>query len=229
MSALSAYVTSIPEEAIEKIKTRDREAGAAMIRTEYFLGGECVGRRFFDPPGELSGEFSFRNGVMHGWQYRWNSPGVLLSAEHYVNGLSHGVALQWGENGRLIGSYEMKYGTGLDIWFHDREDGSVDLSEVYFYQDGLRHGYEWQFFSKRILSEEKHWQAGELHGIERGWNFKGGLGRNYPAYWVKGERVSKAKYLKACLIDPTLPVFDARDNRPDRTFPDAIEKHLPTA
>lgn len=222
---LLAYATSIPEEAIEKVKAK--QAGGARKRAEYYLGGERVGERSFDLTGELEYEYSFRNGVKQGWQYRWDSPGELLSAQPYENGLPHGVAYQWGRDGRLIGSYEMAHGTGIDIWFQDWEDGQVELHEVYYEKDGFQHGYEWHFCKKRRLSEEQHWQDGKLHGIERGWNFKGGMGRSYPAYWVSGERLSKAKYLKACKIDPALPVYDVRDDQPYRTFPEEIEKYLP--
>ena len=47
---LSAYVTSIPEEAIQKIKKKAKQAGGAIIRAEYYLGNERVGERLFDPP-----------------------------------------------------------------------------------------------------------------------------------------------------------------------------------
>ena len=224
---LSAYVTSIPEEAIEKIKKKAKQADGAILRAEYYLGGERVGERLFDPSGELSCEYAFQNGVKHGWQYRWDSPGELLSAQPYQNGLPHGVAYQWGKDGRLIGSYEMAHGTGIDIWFQDWGEGRVDLHEVYYEKDGVQHGYEWHFFENRRLSEERHWQAGTLHGIERGWNVKGGMGRSYPKYWVRGERLSKAKYLKACKINPALTVYDIRDDQPFRIFPEEIEKHLP--
>lgn len=224
---IAAYITCIPEEAIEKVKKRVKQADGGIIRAEYYLGGERVGERLFDPPGELICEYSFRNGVKHGWQYRWDSPDKLLSAQPYQNGLPHGVANQWGRDGRLIGSYAMTYGTGIDIWFQDCEDGRVDLHEVYYEIDGVQHGYEWHFYDNRRLIEEKYWQEGKLHGIERRWNFKGGMGRSYPLYWVRGERHSKARYLKACMINTALPVYDVRDDQPYRTFPEEIEKHLP--
>src|SRR5262249_7219402 len=156
-----------------------------------------------------------------------DTPGQLLSAEPYENGVPHGTAYQWASDGRLLGTYTLEHGTGLDLWRQAWEDGRVYLAEVHSIRNGLSHGFEWWFFVGRRLRRERHWQEGTLHGIEREWNFSGGLRRGFPRYWVRGERVTKAKYLKASVVDSTLPAFDVKDNLPYRTFPAEIEKHLP--
>src|SRR5437870_4791787 len=113
LRAETAYISSIPAEAVEKRMGR---------RADYFLKGKNVGLRYFLRSGELVCEYSFRNGVKHGWFYRWHEAGKLLSAAHYENGVEHGTAYQWGRDGRVIGTYTMEHGTGIDLWWQDRSD-----------------------------------------------------------------------------------------------------------
>jgi hypothetical protein len=136
----TAYISSIPEDAVEKV--RAKQADGARKRAEYFLNGELVGERSFHSSGELEYEHAFRNGVKHGWQYRWDTPGELLSAEPYENGVPHGTAYQWASDGRLLGTYTLEHGTGIDLWWQDWMDGTVDLAEVHYMRNGLSHGFE---------------------------------------------------------------------------------------
>ena len=223
MDRETAYVSSIPEEAREKIT--QKHGNGARKRAEYFLGKELVGFREFYRDNTPEGEYSFRNGVPHGWEYRWSTPGELTSAESRENGVVHGTAYQWGRDGRLIGSYTIDHGTGIDLWREELEDGRVNLSEAYQYVDGRRHGFEWHFMNGD-LSDEKHWMQGILHGIERSWNSKGGLSRGYPRYWINDERVTKAKYVRAALKDDQLPPFRLEDNQCLREFPAEVAQHI---
>ena len=224
MNRKDAYQSSIPEQAREKIT--QKHGNGSKKQAEYYVGKENVGLRTFYPCGALEGEYSFRNGVKHGWEYRWDSPNELLSATSYENGLEHGTAYQWDGDGPSIGSYKMEHGTGIDLWWNVWSDGSIDLSEVYHYVKGARHGFEWHFFGQDKLSEEKHWREGMLQGIEREWNFEGGLRRGFPRYWLNNERVTRAKYLRAAAQDAALPPFRPEENKPVREFPPLVARHL---
>ena len=91
-------------------------------------------------------------------------------------------------------------------------------------KDGALDGYEWwPKADQRSVWHERHWQKGIYHGIERMWNEKGRLKREYPKYWVHGKAVSKRVYLKAADKDKTLPKFKESENRPRRKFPSDIE------
>lgn len=219
-----AYVSCIPQEAQKKVITKCDEED--WERTEYYIGNEMVGIRSFHPCGALELEYAFRNGVKHGWQYRWDHPGLLLSAAPFENGVQHGTAYQWDDDGRLIGSYTMEQGTGLDLWWQDWEDGSVDLQEVHPYVDGLSHGFEWWFCQRDRLSDERHWVRGILHGIEREWNYAGGMSRGYPRYWLQGERVTKRQYIRALELGADAPPFRPEENKPFREFPPEVAQHL---
>jgi antitoxin component YwqK of YwqJK toxin-antitoxin module len=224
MNRDSAYHSSIPEEAREKITARQADGSRRIA--EYYLGKERVGVRLFHRDGTLQSEEAFRNGVLHGRTYRWDTPGELLSVEPYEDGVQHGTAYQWGHDGRLIGSYTMEHGTGIDLWRQDRDDGTIDLREVHYYIEGRRHGFEWWFCERDRLSRERHWIRDELHGIEREWSFEGKLRRGFPRYWVRGEQKTKAQYLRAAAQDPELPPFRPEENLPNRTFPPEIDRHL---
>lgn len=140
--------------------------------------------------------------------------------------MEHGTAYQWASDGRLVGSYTMEHGAGIDLWWQSWPDGTAELSEARWYCDGLRHGFEWQFFERGGLSDERHWREGVLHGIEREWNFKGGLRRGFPRYWVSGERVTKPQYVRAASRDASLPAFRTEDNKARRAFPPEVARHL---
>lgn len=225
MDQKTAYVSSIPPEEREKITGifPDR----SPVSAEYYLGKELVGQRRYHRSGKLINERSFRNGQRHGWEYRWDRPGELLSATPYENGVEHGTAYQWGHSGRLIGTYTMEHGTGIDLWWQEREDGSITLTEVYYMHAGLGHGYVWHFHEPGKLRSEQRWHQGKQHGIERRWRWqRGNLERGYPRYWVQDERVTKRQYLRAMKSDPNLPPFRQEENLPEREFPPEIARHL---
>jgi hypothetical protein len=219
-----AYVTLIPAEAEERVT--DSYPDGTKQRAEYWLNGALAGMRGFDPNGERESECPFRAGVKHGMEYRWDAPGKLLSAEPYENGLPHGTAHQWADDGRLMGRYTLDHGTGIDLWWQER-DGPDYLAEVHTMRDGRWHGFEWWLNEDQQSAHiERHWSHGYRHGIERDWNIRGRLSRGYPRYWVHGERVTKRQYLKAASQDPSLPPFRPEDNEPRRTFPPEVAQHL---
>jgi hypothetical protein len=219
------YISDIPLAAEERVIVCYPDGPKQT--SEYWLNGERVGLRDFHPTGELRAEVPFKGGIKHGTEYRWDDPNRLLSAEPYVGGKPHGAARQWADDGRLLGSYTMKHGTGVDLWWQEREDGSAYLAEVYFLVDGWRHGFEWWLQEdQQSVWIERHWSHGSQHGIEREWNARGRLSRGYPRYRLAGERTTKRCYLQEAARDPSLPPFRPEENEPHRMFPPEIAVHL---
>lgn len=224
------FKSDIPPNVVEHV-TREfrREGGAIYGRlTDCILNGEVVGRRTYNEEGQLIIETPLRNGRKYGREFYWNDDGSLSLIEPYVNGKIHGTAKQYGQHGSVIGTYKLHHGTGYDIWRAENRNGTVYVAEILTYKDGLRHGYEWWLTPKpHIVYEERHWHEGQHHGIEREWNLANKLRRGFPRYWIKGDRVTKIKYLRAAKRDPSLPAFHLRDNSPRRKFPPAIEQLFP--
>jgi hypothetical protein len=220
------YRSSIPKAAHERLVSTF-VTSTQKYKVECVLNRKVVGVRYFHETGELALECPLKNGRLHGIEYRFDVPSRLLSAEPWVDGLQHGVARQWSDDGTLIGTYEMKRGTGIDLWWVQLSDGVPHLSEARYVKDGLRHGFEWWLNEDQgSVLEERHFWNGELHGIERHWNPGMRLRRGFPKYWVNWERASKRQYIRACAKDPSLPPFREEDNRPERKFPPEIAAHL---
>ena len=221
------FRSDIPPNVVEQTTREFRREGGAIYHrlTDCILDGEVVGRRAYSEEGQLVTESPLRNGLRHGREFQWDDDGTLLSIEPYVNGRVHGTAKQYGRRGKIIGTYELRHGTGYDIWRQENEDGSIYISEIHTLRNGLPHGYEWWLTDKpHVVSHELHWHEGEYHGIERQWNLANKLRRGFPQYWINGSRVTKPKYLQAAKNDPTLPPFREKDNSPRRKFPLEIEQ-----
>lgn len=176
--------------------------------------------------GELCYEHGLKNGKKHGTEYMWMG-GKLLSAEPYVDGASHGVAQQWSPDGKLIGTYRMCHGTGLDLWRMQREDGSVFLTEATCFKKGRHLSFQW-FINEdqKTVTWESFWNENGLHGVQRQWNLKGRLRRGFPQYYIDNRRVSKRQYVAACKKDPATPPLRPEDDKPQRTFPPEVARHL---
>jgi hypothetical protein len=217
------YRSSIPKAAKERV-IATHPKGPLKHMAEYRLDGKIVGTRQFGQNRRLELERPVRDGMFHGTLYSFED-GVVISAEPYRNGLAHGIAKQWSFDGEFIGSYSMKHGTGLDLWRCKKNWGNkrVFLAEARFLKDGKWHGFEWWLNEdQKSVHDEQHFWENLQHGVQRSWNSKGRLRRGYPRYWVKGSRVTKSEYLRACAKDPNLPQFSESDNRPRRIFPSEV-------
>jgi hypothetical protein len=172
-------------------------------------------------------EHGIKSGKTHGTHSEWNSDGKLMFRKTYVNGKAHGVARQWStRKGKLIGKFPMNNGTGVDLWWHDWP-GRIHLSEVRYMRNGLLHGVEWWLNSnEKSVWSERWWRNGKKHGIERQWNYSGNLQKGFPKYFLSDSQVSRSDYLKASAQDPTLLPYRSVDNKPERSFPSEIRKHL---
>jgi hypothetical protein len=221
------FRSDIPPNVVEQTTREFRREGGAIYHrlTDCILDGEVVGRRAYSEEGQLVTESPLRNGLRHGREFQWDDDGTLLSIEPYVNGRVHGTAKQYGRRGKIIGTYELRHGTGYDIWRQENEDGSIYISEIHTLRNGLPHGYEWWLTNKpHVVWHELHWREGQYHGIERQWNAAHKSRGGFPQYWINGDQVDKRKYLRVAEKDPSLPPFRVRDNSPRRRFPLAIEQ-----
>ena len=209
---------AIPADAVE-VMTETYEDGSKRT-ADYQIGGETVGRRFWNSSGILGMEYGLKDERMHGLFRTWYENGQLLHISYYIEGKEHGEAKQYDENGNQIGSYVMERGTGLDLWYHN-QGGS--LAEEREYCDGKLHGYErWWNEDNQTVHEESHFWNGVEHGIFRSWNRQHKLSRGYPRYFIHGKRVTKREYVRACHADPTLPPFIVEDNQPFRKLPAGV-------
>ena len=221
------FRSSIPSAA--RARVISRHASGAPGHVEYLVGRALIGYRHFDADGELILDAGLHRGRRHGREYRLDTPGKVLSATAYKNGLEHGLARQWSDDGRLIGTYRMRNGTGIDLWWQEtwRKPRRPYLAEVRFMRSGQRHGFEWWLNDdQRSVWREQHWSEDKAHGIEREWDRKGKLRTGFPKFYVKGECVTRESYQRACVKDPSLPMFRKQDDKPERDFPVVVAQRL---
>lgn len=219
------YVSDIPEPAEERVV--ERYDTGAKREARYLAGGEVVGVRLFHPDGRIELESPRRAGEPNGTEYQWDDTGQLRSALPYVDGLEHGVSRQWAPDGSLLGTYELRHGTGLDLWRGQREDGSRYLAEARSVVSGQRHGYEWLIDEgQRSVFREARFAGGLEHGIHREFNAAGQLREGHPRFYLLDREVDRDEYEHGRSIDPDLPAYDAADDLPARRFPHMVAEHL---
>jgi len=215
-----SYRSSIPANARKRVKMR--HANGAKSVCHYFKNRKKVGVRFFDDDGSMSMEFGVKDGKEHGNHYEWVS-GKLVFFQKIRNGLAYGTAKQWSsETGMLISSFKMNNGNGIDLWWSDWP-GQVHLADAFFYKNGKPHGVEWHLDYNESINIEKQWFNGKWHGIYRSWKNSRTLDKGFPRFYIKNRPVTKAKYLKACENDPTLPKYKTADDRSFRKFPKSLK------
>ena len=135
-------------------------------------------QHYFHPNGRLRIEIPQLNGRPHGLSRAYHSNGQLASEISYENGLQHGPARAWAIDGRFLGEYILEHGTGVAMQWH--ENGT--------------------------LWGELPLQKGMPTGRQRTWLENG---ESIPgSYWVRGEKLSRKKYLEACKNDPDLPRYN---------------------
>jgi antitoxin component YwqK of YwqJK toxin-antitoxin module len=181
----------------------------------YYDNGEKVGYRWWDEDGHLSMEYQIEHDKMHGSFRTWHDNGTIEHETAYFEGKEHGISMQYDRDGRSIGTYEMKFGTGVDLWYQSQGI----IAEERHYKDGKRDGYErWWNTDKQSIYRESHFLGGLEHGIFRVWNQQGRLCRGFPAYFVRGQKIPKRSYLKTCEHDKSLPKYLAIENNPQRIY-----------
>lgn len=218
------YRSSIPHDSNEKIIRR--HANGAKSVCHYFKNRKKVGVRFFDEDGSMELEYGVKDGRAHGNHHEWSS-GKLVFFQKIKNGMAHGIAKQWSsENGELLGSFKMNHGNGIDLWWQDWF-GPLHLTDVFFLKNNIPHGFEWHLNNtEKSVHIERHWFKGKWHGIHRSWKNSRTLDKGFPKFFIMDKQVTKAKYLKACENDTTLPKYNRKDDRWFREFPSSLKPHL---
>lgn len=210
------YQSSIPTSATEIVE--DAFDGGAKKSAFFFLGGEKVGFRQWSESGELEVEYGMRNGTKHGRWYRFYENGQPEEVIPYRNGRRHGTGKQWLPDGQLLITYKLVNGTGLDLWCGHENDTLAE--ECYWPKEGeLGYHREWNDDETSIWQEYHYYTEKGYHGIWREWNKQGILRRGFPKYYVDDNRVTKQQYLKASLIDRTLPPYRPEEDRAYRELP----------
>lgn len=156
------------------------------------------------------------SGRAHGLEREWHPSGRLRYEARYRQGLQHGLQRQWDARGRLLVRTRFVAGTGLDLYCGDPD--SPRITESRELVAGERHGFERRWSEGKLFAEQ-HFQHGLEHGISRRWTLSGRLERGHPRYFVRGERVDRRAYVRACASDETLPVLREREDRPARARP----------
>jgi hypothetical protein len=213
------YRSSIPKTARERVVER-YESGAKK-EAEYWLKRKQVGVRLFYESGKPEMEYGMKDGLPHGRLYVWDEPDNLSWMEPRRDGRIHGTAKQWNDAGDLIGTYSMVKGTGVDVWRDQRPDGSVYIVELHPMEDGQPHGVELWLDEDQTRSYERYWHKGQIHGVERRWDGRGGMRRGFPRFWMNGKQMTRGEYLRAQGRDKSLPKYSVRDNASKRRLPNA--------
>jgi hypothetical protein len=195
-------------------------ASARVVRGdgahEYFVAGKLRARLHLHDDGAPAWLAQWDSeGRMHGAQRYFHENGRLQYEALYEHGLQTGAQRQWTERGRLLCETHFDAGTGRDVWFGS---GATYPSELREFVRGKLHGVETWWSSPTRIHIERRWFENELHGIEREWDGSA-LERDYPRFHLHGRRVTRAKYERAAISDPTLVPYRAVDDRPRRTFP----------
>lgn len=190
---------------------------------EYFVDDRLAARVYYHSNGAMEWEMYFDDaGVRHGVERYGHENGRIKWQSRWRHGVQIGKQEQWDEEGNLICATRFVRGTGADLWFSG--EGDI-LSEERHFEGGVRHGVErWWYDENRVWHEIEYKDSLE-HGIERRWNGDR-LERGYPRYFLVGERVTRRAYERARRTDPTLRPRTAEDDRPFRPLPpEALEAH----
>lgn len=202
----------IPANAEEKV-TQEDEKGA-KVASEFWLAGQVVGRAYWNPDATPAMAVGIRQGVEFGHRLEFHEDGTLY-AEPFVRGQLHGWAKQWTGRGQLLLASPFRRGTGTDYWC----DSRGRLHEEHPLVAGKPSGCErWGHPDQKTVYEETEWLDGDWHGARRHWT-NGTLDRGNPKFFIRGEAVSKSKYLAAARRDSTLPEYRREHDSPARILP----------
>ncbi|WP_157606255.1 toxin-antitoxin system YwqK family antitoxin [Schlesneria paludicola] len=210
------YRTSIPSAAHEQVDQRFEDG--TKKSAYYDLDGEPVGFREWDEHGVLFFEYSMKRGQKHGRAYRFFANGEPMDLDTFRDGQLHGPGKQWNEKGELLITYTLVNGTGLDLWCDDTKQ---TLSEEHYWPKEGELGYRRNWNDDDVSVHEEYFFVNShgYHGIWRKWASKGTLRRGYPQYYVRGNRVTKAQYVRAAAQDILLPACRKKDDQPIRDLP----------
>jgi|SRR5579863_2075608 len=209
------YKSLIPKSAREVVDKCYPHGTKA--ESSFFVARKRVGRREWWDDGQLMSEWGLKDGKKHGNVLDFDPNGQLSFVEPYRNGRPHGKATQFASDGSVLICYIMQDGVGLDLWCQG--DGKLS-EERYCPADGeLGYTRWWNCDNKSIHSEQSWLNSSGWHGILREWNTGERLRRGFPQFYVKGQRVSKKQYCRACESDSLLPQYIPEKDQPFRNLP----------
>jgi hypothetical protein len=129
--------------------------------------------------GRVLRETHVLNGLLHGVSRTWHRNGQLALLECYRSGKLHGVCGAWTEKGSLLGKFEMLFGTGTQRHWHSNGQLRLEIPSI----------------------------DGRFHGRVRQWLRDGTLGGE--DFYIEGNQVSRAAYLKAARSNLHWPQYEA--------------------
>lgn len=210
------YKSPIPANAREVVDKSYQDG--AKEQSSFFLGKNLVGRRIWWDDGRTAYlEYGIKDGEKHGYELTFYQDGLLSSAEPYRNGKMHGKAAQFARDGSTLICYVMKNGVGLDLWCD--EDGN--LSEELYWPRENELGFKrlWNEGNTSVRLEESWLADFGWHGILRKWNGNGRLCRGFPQFYVRGQRLTKRRYLLLWKSDKAIPPYLPEHDQPSRMLP----------
>jgi hypothetical protein len=129
----------------------------------------------------------------------------------YINALQYGPQTQWNADGAEISQTWFEGGTGWDLFFGGC---AHDLTESRSLRNGARHGPE-RWWSGGLVYQEEYFAEGQRHGITREWNGRR-LEPGFPKFFIRDVETDELAYRRALVLDPSLPPYRRRDDRPQR-------------
>lgn len=222
---------SHPDVAVEK-SSADEEISAGF-RTGKGLEGEW---KCFTPTGQVKGECTYREGVLHGPSRFYHKNGQCLSESWFYRGLQHGQALRYDRQGSLLALERYVAGKREGKHMYYYPDGALKTTLEYkegklegtahlfwadgtqkrsvFFEQGQREGWDRIWSQAGALLSEGEYKAGNPIGRHRCWHDKGILlsMRSYhtPEQFDQWEWDAEGKPLCALTFDAAQQVVEKR-------------------
>ncbi len=152
----------------------DRSGGdeeiSAGFRSEKGLEGEW---KCFTPAGQIKGECTYREGVLHGPSRLYHKNGQCLSESWFYCGLQHGQTARYNRRGALLAVERYVAGKreGSQVYYYP--DGT--LKTTLEYKEGKLEGAAHLFWADGTQKRSASFQNGQREGWDRIWGQAGAL------------------------------------------------------
>lgn len=133
----------------------------------------------------------------------------------WVHGQLHGIARQYDDQGRTLSRSRFVHGTGIDVWCDN--EGVQEYRE---FVASVPHGLE-RWGHPARPHEESHFIRGLRCGVTRSWR-DGALEPGFPHYFLDGDQVPRATYVRARRSRPELHPDVRAEDAPERDLPDGL-------
>jgi antitoxin component YwqK of YwqJK toxin-antitoxin module len=193
---------AIPKDAVSSERTA-RPGFQYVVYVTYKVGNAKVGVRYYwdNDKTKIHSEELVKDGKKHGLQREWYENGQLKSESPFKDGEMNGKFKQWSPSGKLLGVSVMTAGTGTwKTWYPSGRPEYVKP-----FKAGKPDGEQKIYFDTGKLQQTITYKDGEPHGISKIWDRNGNLVEGSPLYYIRGDKVAKENYEKACATDESLP------------------------